>query len=159
MRRLLRWQAKSIIGCERGLDDITIYHLNKYLNVLVLGTGDSCEVGELMAASDAKSTQPITSRDRDVLTTAADIFRLMGDPTRLAILQGCLDAPRAVGELALALGLSVSLVSHHLRLLRAARLVRSHRRGKQVFYEAADHHVSLVVRDMIEHAAEEAGHG
>jgi DNA-binding transcriptional ArsR family regulator len=44
-----------------------------------------------------------------------------------------------------------------LRLLRAARLVRSDRRGKQVFYEAEDHHIRCVVADMMEHAAEEAG--
>lgn len=84
----------------------------------------------------------------------ADLFRLLGDPTRLRIVLTCLDAPTAVGEIADRLDLSASLVSHHLRLLRAARIVRAERHGKQVFYAAADEHVQRVVVDMLEHVAE-----
>lgn len=87
----------------------------------------------------------------------ADLFRLLGDPTRLRIVLTCLDAPTAVGEIADRLELSASLVSHHLRLLRAARIVRSERHGKQVFYAAADDHVRCVVVDMLEHVAEPQG--
>ena len=50
--------------------------------------------------------------------------------------------------------LSQSLVSHHLRLLKAARMVRADRRGKQVFYVAADQHVQCVIEDMVAHIAE-----
>jgi DNA-binding transcriptional ArsR family regulator len=60
----------------------------------------------------------------------------------------------AVGEIASSLQLSSSLVSHHLRLLRAARIVRSDRQGKQVFYTAADAHISGVLHDMLEHISE-----
>lgn len=84
----------------------------------------------------------------------ADLFRLLGDPTRLRIVLTCLDAPTAVGEIAERLELSPSLVSHHLRLLRAARIVRAERHGKQVFYAAADEHIRTVVVDMLEHVAE-----
>jgi DNA-binding transcriptional ArsR family regulator len=84
----------------------------------------------------------------------ADLFRLLGDPTRLRIVLTCLDAPTAVGEIAERLELSPSLVSHHLRLLRAARVVRAERHGKQVFYSAADEHIRCVVVDMLEHVAE-----
>jgi DNA-binding transcriptional ArsR family regulator len=87
----------------------------------------------------------------------ADLFRLMGDPTRLRIVLTCLDALTSVGEIADRLDLSASLVSHHLRLLRAARIVRSERHGKQVFYAAADDHVRCVVVDMLEHVAEPQG--
>ena len=87
----------------------------------------------------------------------ADLFRLLGDPTRLRIVLTCLDAPTAVGEIADGLDLSASLVSHHLRLLRAARIVRAERQGKQVFYAAADEHVRRVVVDMLEHVAEPQG--
>jgi DNA-binding transcriptional ArsR family regulator len=85
----------------------------------------------------------------------AEMFRLMGDPSRLRILFACLDAPRSVGDIASGVGLSLSLVSHHLRLLRAARLVRGERRGKQIFYEAADDHVRHVLHDMAHHVMEE----
>jgi len=71
----------------------------------------------------------------------AEMFRLMGDPSRLRIIVACLTAPVCVSELAARTRLSPSLVSHHLRLLRAARLLRADRQGKQVFYSAADEHV------------------
>ncbi|MBI1396525.1 MAG: metalloregulator ArsR/SmtB family transcription factor [Betaproteobacteria bacterium] len=84
----------------------------------------------------------------------ADLFRLLGDSTRLRIVLACLDAPVAVGDIAVGLQLSNSLVSHHLRLLRAARIVKAERQGKQVFYAAADQHISRVLADMLEHIAE-----
>ena len=84
----------------------------------------------------------------------ADLFHLLGDPTRLRIVLACLEQPIAVSEIAAALQLSSSLVSHHLRLLRAARIVKADRQGKQVFYTAADAHISGVLGDMLEHIAE-----
>jgi DNA-binding transcriptional ArsR family regulator len=84
----------------------------------------------------------------------ADMFRLLGDTTRLRIVLACLGDPISVGDIAGQLELSPSLVSHHLRLLRAARVVKADRQGKQVFYAAADQHVSGVLADMLEHIAE-----
>ncbi len=84
----------------------------------------------------------------------ADLFHLLGDPTRLRIVLSCLPAPIAVGDIAARLELSSSLVSHHLRLLRAARIVKAERQGKQVFYAAADAHISGVLADMLDHIAE-----
>lgn len=84
----------------------------------------------------------------------ADLFRLLGDMTRLRIVLACLDAPVAVNDIAYRLDLSNSLVSHHLRLLRAARIVKADRHGKQVFYAAADQHISGILADMLEHIAE-----
>jgi DNA-binding transcriptional ArsR family regulator len=84
----------------------------------------------------------------------ADLFHLLGDPTRLRIVLACLAQPTAVGDIAAALDLSSSLVSHHLRLLRAARIVKAERQGKQVFYAAADAHISTLLANMFEHIAE-----
>lgn len=84
----------------------------------------------------------------------ADTFHLMGDASRLRIILACLDRSMAVGDIAQQLGLSQSLVSHHLRLLRAARLVRAERRGKHVFYSLADEHIRTVLTDMTAHLAE-----
>ena len=86
----------------------------------------------------------------------ADLFHLLGDPTRLRIVLACLEAPIAVSDIAGTLQLSSSLVSHHLRLLRAARIVKAERQGKQMFYSAADAHISGVLADMLEHIAEPA---
>ena len=85
----------------------------------------------------------------------AETFRLLGDPTRLKILFSCMARSQSVGDIAGGLGLSQSLVSHHLRLLRGARLVRGERRARQVFYAPADSHVSGMLRDMASHIAED----
>ncbi|WP_035467002.1 ArsR/SmtB family transcription factor [Burkholderia sp. WSM2232] len=93
-------------------------------------------------------------RSADTIVPLADLFRLLGDPTRLRIVLACVDVRRPVGAIAEELGLSPSLVSHHLRLLRAARIVRAQRQGKQVFYLAADRHISAMLAGMLEHVAE-----
>jgi DNA-binding transcriptional ArsR family regulator len=92
----------------------------------------------------------------DWIDQLADLFHLLGDSTRLRIVLACLARPIAVGEIAGALNLSSSLVSHHLRLLRAARIVKAERQGKQVFYSAADFHISGLLANMAEHIAEPA---
>ena len=84
----------------------------------------------------------------------ADMFRLMGDQTRLQIILICARKPTCVTDIADHLGLAQSLVSHHLRLLRAGRVLRAERRGKQMFYSLADAHISCVVADMVEHVIE-----
>jgi DNA-binding transcriptional ArsR family regulator len=84
----------------------------------------------------------------------ADLFHLLGDKTRLRVVLACLTQPTSVGEIAATLALSSSLVSHHLRLLRAARIVKAERQGKQVFYAAADAHISTLLATMFEHIAE-----
>ena len=84
----------------------------------------------------------------------ADLFRLLGDPTRLRIVLACLEGPLAVHDIAARHDLSSSLVSHHLRLLRAARIVKADRQGKQVFYAAADPHICSVLTGMLDHITE-----
>jgi ArsR family transcriptional regulator, lead/cadmium/zinc/bismuth-responsive transcriptional repressor len=91
----------------------------------------------------------------DQVVELAETFRLMSDPTRLSIILACLDHPASVSEMADRLGISGSLVSHHLRLLRAARLLGADRRGRQVFYAVTDSHVRSVLTDMLDHVAEE----
>jgi ArsR family transcriptional regulator, lead/cadmium/zinc/bismuth-responsive transcriptional repressor len=90
----------------------------------------------------------------DQTTELSELFRLLGEPNRLAIVISCLDGPLSVGEITARLTLSQSLVSHHLRLLRAARLLKAGRRGKQVFYSIPDCHVREMLTNMIEHLIE-----
>ena len=89
--------------------------------------------------------------DTNQKTELADTFGLLADPTRLSVVLSCLDQERAAGDIARELGVSQSLVSHHLRLLRAARMLRSERRGKHIFYEMADACVRDVLKIMINH--------
>ena len=100
----------------------------------------------------SRAKQPLLSDDD--ASALADLFRLLGDPSRLRIVVSCLRTPRAVSDIAEQLGLSVSLVSHHLRLLKGARLVRADRQGKQVYYVADDAHVRRMVEGMVTHIGE-----
>jgi len=93
------------------------------------------------------------------LTTLSETFRLLGDPSRLKILLCCSGGPKPVSQISQELELSQSLVSHHLRLLRAARLVRGVRRSKNVFYEIDDAHVGDMLHGMVNHIAEGTGIG
>ena len=110
------------------------------------------------SAASALATSPGSGQGdaADTVVPLAELFRLLGDPTRLRIVLACVDGQRAVGAIAQGLDLSPSLVSHHLRLLRAARIVRAQRQGKQVFYRAADSHISAMLAAMLEHVAEPA---
>ncbi len=92
------------------------------------------------------------------ITELTDLFRLLGEPNRLRLVLACLDAPRSVGDLTQIVGLSQTLASHHLRLLRAAHILRGDRQGKQVLYAIDDQHVSEVVRNMIAHLTEPHDH-
>jgi len=106
------------------------------------------------AGSPARRGPPTRPVAEDQVVELAETFRLMSDPTRLRIILACLGRAAAVGEMADRLGLSASLVSHHLRLLRAARLLTAERRGRQVFYAVGDAHVRSVLTDMTDHVAE-----
>ena len=87
----------------------------------------------------------------DQTVQLAETFGLLADPTRLSIVLACLEREIAAGDIAEELGISSSLGSHHLRLLRAARMLRAERRGKQVFYSMADACVRDVLKIMIDH--------
>lgn len=100
----------------------------------------------------------MSNLSEDHAAQLAEVFHLMGEPSRLRIVFTCLDEPVCVGDIAGRLQLSQSLVSHHLRLLKAARLLNSQRRGKHVFYWAADEHIRSVLRDMAAHVSEPDDH-
>lgn len=85
------------------------------------------------------------------LQELADTVKLLGDLNRLRILIVCMENPIWVSDIVKQTGLSQSLVSHHLRLLRTARLVTSERSGRQVRYVVKDDLIRCVLVDMIEH--------
>jgi DNA-binding transcriptional ArsR family regulator len=109
----------------------------------------------MCSMSARQSTIETSPRDGESTRRLAEVFRLMGDQSRLSIVLACLERPICVTDIAARTGLSPSLVSHHLRLLRGARVLGAARRGRQVFYAAADQHVRRVIRDMLAHVGEE----
>ena len=98
-------------------------------------------------------------RDRlpsdDVIRELADLFKMFGDPTRAKIL-GCLQIRDLyVGELAETVGMSVSAVSHQLRILRAEKLVKGTKEGKEVKYSLDDDHVTKIMEYGLTHVNED----
>jgi DNA-binding transcriptional ArsR family regulator len=90
----------------------------------------------------------------------ADVFKVLGDPSRCRLVYALLAAGEiCVCDLASALGMSESNVSHHLRVLRAHGLVRPRRQGKMVYYAPDDEHISLLLDLTREHVAHAAGYG
>ena len=112
-----------------------------------------------MSLTNLQTDPPLPRLSEDQAAELADMFRLMGDGSRLRIILTCLETPTSVGDIADRLGLSPSLVSHHLRLLRAARVLRGERHGKQIHYSAADDHIRCVIADMVAHVGEPADGG
>lgn len=84
----------------------------------------------------------------------AELLRLLGEPTRLRVLLACLAQAGAVGELAARTSISRSLVSHHLRMLRASRFLRATRHGKQIVYSPGDDRVRCILEDLVEHVVD-----
>ena len=92
--------------------------------------------------------------DEDELIEMAELFKMFGDSTRIKILSLLFEGEKCVQEITEASGSSQSAVSHQLRLLKQARLVRSRRSGKQMFYTLADDHVKTILGMAKEHLEE-----
>jgi len=88
------------------------------------------------------------------LLEATELLRALASPHRLAMVQSLASGPRCVHELVDALAISQSLASQHLRVLRAAGLVSTERRGREIAYFLSDDHVAHIVNDAIVHAQE-----
>jgi DNA-binding transcriptional ArsR family regulator len=84
----------------------------------------------------------------------AEIFRVLGDPTRVRILDALSRGEFCVGDLASRLGATESAVSHQLRLLRNTRVVRARREGRMIFYSIDDRHVLTLFRHGLKHVQE-----
>ena len=92
--------------------------------------------------------------DEDALIDLAELFKVFGDSTRIRILCALLEGELCVCDIATLLGMTLSAISHQLRILRSAKLVDARREGKTVFYTLADDHVRTILADGIEHINE-----
>ena len=92
--------------------------------------------------------------DEDTLYDLSELFRIFGDSTRIRILYVLFEAEMCVCDIAALLGMTQSAISHQLRALKNARLVKSRREGKTVFYALADDHVKTIIDQGLEHVAE-----
>ncbi len=92
--------------------------------------------------------------NEDELYDLAELFKVFGDSTRIRILYVLFQSELCVCDLAEALGMTQSAISHQLRILKQAKLVSSRREGKSVFYSLADDHVRRIIDQGREHIEE-----
>lgn len=92
--------------------------------------------------------------DEELLYDLADLFKTFSDTTRIKILYALFDTPRSVGDIAETIGATQSAVSHQLRILKQARLVRFDRDGRSLIYSLADDHVHTMLAQGMSHICE-----
>lgn len=88
------------------------------------------------------------------LSDLAELFKVFGDSTRIRILYDLFGGEKNVTEICADLEMNQSAVSHQLKLLKSARLIRSRREGKQMIYSLADDHVKTIIAMGKEHIEE-----
>ncbi|MFE3290472.1 ArsR/SmtB family transcription factor [Rhodococcus sp. NPDC059234] len=100
------------------------------------------------------STPPAALPGKDTLSAAGDILRALAAPVRIAIVLQLREEQRCVHELVETLGVTQPLISQHLRVLKAAGVVRGERNGREVLYRLVDDHLAHIVVDAVAHAEE-----
>ncbi|MEO6239274.1 MAG: metalloregulator ArsR/SmtB family transcription factor [Vicinamibacterales bacterium] len=94
-------------------------------------------------------------QDAATVQALADLFSILGDPTRVRIVDVLAQGSLCVCDIAAAVGISESAVSHQLRLMRGMRIVRGRREGRCVYYTLDDHHVLDLFQQGLRHVSEE----
>lgn len=114
---------------------------------------DCCEAVEIH--KDLLDIVNKTMPDETELYDLAELFKVFGDSTRIRILFVLFEAEVCVCDIAEALGMTQSAISHQLRILKQSKLVKSRREGKSVFYSLADGHVRTIIAQGREHLEED----
>ncbi len=92
--------------------------------------------------------------DEDTITRLADTFKIFGDNTRIRILWVLFSEELSVSDISDKLNMSQSAISHQLRTLKQARLIKSRRDGKNTFYSLDDEHVKRIIEQVMIHIGE-----
>ena len=94
------------------------------------------------------------SPNAELLDDLAELYKIFGDSTRIKILYTLFTEERGVGDIARLLVMTMSAISHQLRILKQARLVKPRREGKMVYYALADDHVRTIFAQGLDHILE-----
>ena len=92
--------------------------------------------------------------DEEILYEIAELYKIFGDSTRIKILYVLFEAEMCVNDIAQLLNISTSAISHQLRILKQAQLVKFRREGKTIFYSLSDDHVRTILNQGMEHICE-----
>ena len=114
----------------------------------------SCDY--LHVHADTVTAVQTTIPSQDELYALSELYKVFGDPTRIRILYALFASELCVCDIAQLLEMSLSAISHQLKVLKQAKLVRFRRDGKTVFYALADAHVRTIIAQGMEHITEPA---
>lgn len=92
--------------------------------------------------------------DNDTVSSLSEVFKVFGDATRIKILWTLFEEEKCVYDIAEAISMTQSAVSHQLRVLKQARLIKSRRDGKNTFYSLDDDHVKRIIEQVMIHISE-----
>lgn len=92
--------------------------------------------------------------EEELLYDLAELYKIFGDSTRIRILYALFEKEMCVNDIAEELGMTMSAISHQLRILKQARLVKYRKEGKAVFYALSDDHVKSIIAMGMEHISE-----
>ena len=112
---------------------------------------ECCHVVHEDNVKDVKDHMP----PEEMLGDLADLFRVFGDSTRVKILFALFSNEMCVCDIADLLGMTHSAISHQLRVLKSARLVKSRKEGKTVFYSLDDDHIENIFKCGLDHIKEQ----
>lgn len=138
---------KAVSSCECGCD---------------CGSEEqSADVSEHTDAAETGSSHPDVVKavaeklpDEELLYDVAELFKVFGDSTRVRIICALFESEMCVCDIAGVLNMTQSAISHQLRVLKQARLVKYRREGKTVFYSLADGHIQTIFNQAFEHIME-----
>lgn len=91
----------------------------------------------------------------ETLYDLAELYKVFGDSTRMKILFCLFESEMCVCDIAQLLSMTPSAISHQLKILKNAKLIRFRKEGKSVFYSLADRHVETIINNGMEHICEE----
>ncbi|AIN94317.1 ArsR/SmtB family transcription factor [Treponema putidum] len=111
---------------------------------------DEIGISDEETVAHARAKMP----DEQTMSDLGDFFKNFGDSTRIKIVSALISGELCVADLAEVLEMSASAVSHQLRILRQAKIVKSRRNGKQVYYTIDDNHVGILYSVGLEHIRE-----
>ncbi len=112
----------------------------------------ACEGGEEHTAAIERVREGMP--EEEILYDLAELYKVFGDSTRIKILYALFDEELCVCDIATLLNMSASAISHQLRVLKQASLVRYRRDGKTIYYSLADDHVRSILGQGMEHIGE-----
>lgn len=160
------WLGKK--GTENSLDILTMYeHMNiityeqmikrkiQKIKIKKGGFQVAEQKSEFLAAHEELVEQVLQNQPEDeYLYDLAELFKVFGDSTRIKILYALFESELCVSDIAQILNLNQSAVSHQLRILKDAKLVKFKRSGKSIFYSLDDDHVRTILSMGMDHVEE-----